>query len=155
RGLESKFEIQEIFFLKALLSKNSENVLKKIGSRAVITEISREVFSALAMREDSDGLIAVFAQQDIALADLKLKDPALIMIAENLEKPGNLGALLRTADGAGVNALILVGQSVDRYNSNALRASLGASFSIPTIETSSEEAVAFCKKKNLQIVAAS
>jgi TrmH family RNA methyltransferase len=95
--------------------------------------VKPNVLDGVSYRDRSQGLIAVFPQHFDDLASLDPRDPALLLVAESLEKPGNLGAMLRTADAVGADAVVSLAGGVDRFNPNVLRASTGACFSVPTI----------------------
>ena len=96
--------------------------------------VSRAVFEKMSYRDNPDGWLAIFPIPQVSLDDLKLSDLPLVVVAESVEKPGNLGAMLRTADAAGVDALLVCDPRVDLWNPNVVRASRGAVFSVPTLE---------------------
>jgi len=121
---------------------------------AEIITIDRAVFQKISFRENPDGWLAVFPIPKYTLEDLKLGDSPLLIVAESIEKPGNLGAILRTADAAAVDALLVCDPRVDLYNHNVVRASRGALFAVPCVEVSSESALAFLRKRGIRIVAA-
>ena len=95
--------------------------------------MSANALKKASYRESPDGLIAIAIQQNNSLSDLKLNQKPLLLILEGIEKPGNLGAILRCADGAGVDAVILVDCVLDLYNPNAIRSSQGLLFSVPMV----------------------
>ncbi|PXA04845.1 RNA methyltransferase [Coraliomargarita sinensis] len=99
-----------------------------------LTRLSEEAFSKASLREGSDGLLAVARQEGTALSQLKLPAAPLLLVLEGIEKPGNLGAILRSADGAGVDAVILVDCVLDLYNPNAIRSSQGLVFALPIVQ---------------------
>lgn len=101
--------------------------------RQAVTRLSEAAFEKASLREGPDGLIALATQKNNVLADLKLEKDALLLILEGIEKPGNLGAILRSADGAGVDAVILVDCVLDLYNPNAIRSSQGLLFALPVL----------------------
>lgn len=117
-------------------------------------ECSRAVFEKISYREGPDGVLAVGPLVGKTLAELDLPENPLILVAEGLEKPGNLGALLRTADGAGVDAVIVCDPATDLNNPNVIRASIGTLFYLPVAESTSDEAVAFLKEKGIKILSA-
>lgn len=96
-----------------------------------IIEVNMEVFSRIAYREGSDGLLAVFHEPEMSLQQLIPGQPAFVLILDQIEKPGNLGAMLRSADAAGVDAVIVCDPVTDFYNPNVIRASLGTVFTLP------------------------
>lgn len=106
-------------------------------------------------RQRSQGVLAVFPQQDTGLTDLTPPGPdPLLVVAEGVEKPGNLGAMLRTAAAAGADALIAIGATVDLHNPNVLRASTGAVFSMPSAVTTWEELSPWLEKTGVRLVGA-
>ncbi len=116
--------------------------------------VSPAVFEKMSQRENPDGWLAVFSIPQVALEDLKLGDAPLIILAEAIEKPGNLGAILRTADAAGVDAVLVCDPRVDAYSPNVVRASRGTIFTVPVVETKSEQALAYLQERGIQILAA-
>ncbi len=107
----------------------------------VLTEVSSAVYQKMAYRSDAEGIILVGHQANRELSSLTLPQNPLILVLEGLEKPGNLGAVLRTADAAGVDAVILADAKADMYNPNVIRASLGCLFTLQVIKSSTEEAI--------------
>ena len=104
--------------------------------------------------ENPDGYLGIFPIPKFSLDDLKLNSSPLLIVAESIEKPGNLGAILRTADAAGLDALLLCDPRIDLYNPNVVRASRGTLFTVPCIEATNESALAFLRKRGIKIVAA-
>ena len=98
-----------------------------------ITRMSAKALKKASYRESPDGLIAIAIQQNNSLTDLKLNQKPLLLILEGIEKPGNLGAIIRCADGAGIDAVVLVDCVLDLYNPNAIRSSQGLLFSVPLV----------------------
>jgi TrmH family RNA methyltransferase len=122
--------------------------------RAETVTVTQAVFEKISYRENPDGWLAVFPTPQTSLDDLKLSREPLLVAAESIEKPGNLGAILRTADAAGVDALLVCEARVDIYNPNVVRASRGTLFTVPTIEASNENALAFLRDHKIKILAA-
>lgn len=117
-------------------------------------QASEPVFSKISYRENPDGVLAVGPRVGKTLDELELPDNPLVLVAEGLEKPGNLGALLRTADGAGADGVIVCDPATDLNNPNVIRASIGTLFYLPVAEASSEEAIRFLKEKGIRILSA-
>ena len=117
--------------------------------------LSRPVFEKISYRENPDGWIAVFPTPQIGLEELTLSKAPLIIVAESIEKPGNLGAILRTADAAGVDALLLCDARADAWNPNVVRASRGAVFSVPIVECDNASAWQWLKGGGMRLIAAS
>lgn len=144
---------------EVLLAKEVETVYYTNPSPAVqmwidqgvtALEISRELFSKISYRDQ--GVIAVARKQKLRLEDLK--NFSLLLLCESIEKPGNLGAMMRTADSAGIDGILVCDPVCDLYNPNVVRASLGAFFTVPFVETTSRQAATFLKEKGIQILLA-
>ncbi len=116
--------------------------------------VTQAIFEKVSHRENPDGWLAVFQLPRTSLDDIDLSSDPLLVVAESIEKPGNLGAILRTADAAGVDALLVCDPKVDIYNPNVVRASRGTLFTVPTIEISNENALSALRKSNIKLVAA-
>ena len=125
-----------------------------VPAEAESLTVSRTVFEKMSYRENPDGWLAVFPIPQVSLDDLKLRDSPLVIVAEALEKPGNLGAILRTADAAGVDALLVCDPRVDLWNPNVVRASRGALFSVPAVECDNSAALEWLKRGEIRILAA-
>lgn len=138
------------------LGDNESALIAEIRSQgAEVWEVEERVFDKISYRDRPDGLIGVGKQRPLTLSSLKLKAgrPPFILVAEAIEKPGNLGSILRSCDAAGVDALFVCDRCTDIYNPNVVRASVGTLFTVPVIEVSSEEAIAYFREHNIQIVA--
>jgi RNA methyltransferase, TrmH family len=116
--------------------------------------VSPAVFEKMSQRENPDGWLAVFPIPRLSLDDLKLSAAPLIIVAEAIEKPGNLGAILRTADAARVDAVLVCDPRVDAYSPNVVRASRGTAFTVPVVETKSSQALEFLQRHAIPILAA-
>lgn len=119
-----------------------------------IIEVSKKVFEKISFRENPDGFLATAKIKKQKLADLKLKDNTLVIVLEGVEKPGNLGAILRTADAAGAGAVIINDSKTDIYNPNVIRASQGTAFTVPTVLSSVKETIEFFRKHKIKTLAA-
>jgi RNA methyltransferase, TrmH family len=114
-----------------------------------LIDVSKTVFSKIAYRENSDGLLGVFRQSTKTLDEIKLGKIPLVLILEAVEKPGNLGAILRTADAAGVDAVIVCDPKTDIFNPNVIRSSLGAVFTNQLVVTSNAEVMEWLIKMKI------
>ncbi len=127
------------------------DIVDILTGQSRIIETSAAVFSRLAYREGSGGLLAVALQKKHLIEEICIDENPLLLIAESLEKPGNLGAMLRTADAAGVDAVLVCDSITDIYNPNVVRSSLGTLFTVPIACCSSEEAIVWLKANNVRI----
>ena len=119
-----------------------------------VIEVPAALYSKMAYRGGTEGLIAEAVMRPCGLENLKIKENPLIVVLESVEKPGNLGAVLRSADSAGADAVIVCDPLTDLYNPNLIRASIGAIFSIPTVAVSSAMAIDWLKTNRIQILTA-
>ena len=122
--------------------------------RASVISIPEHLYRKVAYRESTEGIIAEVEYKSLELTDLTLPENPLIMVLESVEKPGNLGAVLRSADAAHADAVLICDPLTDLYNPNLIRASIGAVFTVPTVACSSKEAITFLQKHNIQILTA-
>jgi TrmH family RNA methyltransferase len=120
-----------------------------------VMRLSRAVFEKVAYRESPDGWLAVVRPIGADLNDIRLGERPLVLICEGVEKPGNLGAMLRTADAAGVDAVIAAGPVTDWGNPNVVRASKGTVFSVPVTSAATEDVLRWLRERGLRLVAAS
>lgn len=158
RALDGDYVLKEILSAESLLTNEGRSFFSEYAGsikNAEHTLISNEVFEKIAVRSGSDGILAVFAYKAMTLSALALGKEPFLLLTEDVEKPGNLGAILRTANGAGVDAVLVLSRGVDPYNPNAIRASLGAVFATPVVLCSNEEALRFCQERGIQVVVAS
>ena len=119
-----------------------------------IYTVTPYVYEKIAYRGSTEGAVAVVKAQALTLADLRLPDNPLIVVLERVEKPGNLGAILRSADAAAADAVIVCDPLTDLYNPNLIRASVGAFFSVPTVACTSEQCIDFLHDHGFRILTA-
>ena len=124
------------------------------SSETLIIELPEQLYRKAAYRESTEGIIAEVEYKSLKLEDLHLPENPLIMVLESVEKPGNLGAVLRSADAAKADAVLICDPLTDLYNPNLIRASIGAVFTVPTVAVSSEQAIAFLQARGIQILTA-
>jgi len=146
-ALKGKIKIENIFFCPDYAKQKPEIDEEKL------IEVSKKVFEKISYRENPDGFLAVAKFREEKLENLILNPKPLIIVLEAVEKPGNLGAILRTADAAGADAVIINDAKTDIYNPNVIRASQGTVFTVPTVLSSIAETVKFCKSKKIKILA--
>jgi TrmH family RNA methyltransferase len=146
--------LEELYFCSDFLDKEQEELLKKFQKQGVaLFACNRALFQKVTYRENPDGLLAVAPMQPHRLEDLKLPPHPLLLVAEGIEKPGNLGAILRSCDAVGVDGVIICG-GTDLYNPNAIRASIGTLFTLPLAEASSRETMTWLQKNKIVSLAA-
>jgi RNA methyltransferase, TrmH family len=132
-----------------------DDLVRELEGRQVkIFDAGCSVFDKICYGDRTEGVLALVERPELTLEQLKLGDKPLIVVMESVEKPGNLGAVLRTCDGAGVAALLVCDERTDIYNPNVIRASLGAVFAVPTVSCTSKDAAAFLKARGVRICAA-
>ena len=148
-ALEAGYKIGNIFFCEEIINKEESEFL--FVQDKLLIPVSKDVFEKIAMRESTGGMIAVAEQKAHRLEEIKLSKNPLVLILESVEKPGNLGAILRTADAAGVDAVIICDPQTDFYNPNVIRSSVGCVFTKQIASATSEETIAWLKKENIKI----
>jgi len=153
-ALAAGFPVKELYTCRSIDTENSLGLLMEHLDKSQVFEISVDVFEKLAYREASDGLIAVAEPKMLKLNDIQLSSNPLIIVLEAVEKPGNLGAVLRTADAANVDAVIVCDPLSDLYNPNAIRSSIGCIFTKQVVACTSSEAIEWLQKKNIPTYAA-
>jgi len=155
-ALESGYIIDTLLFQEDLISLNSlETLLSKQSNSTSLIKISEAVYHKLAYRDTTEGIIAVAKQKSHSLKDLKFKSKnPLILVAEALEKPGNIGALLRTADAANIDAVIIASPKTDIYNPNCIRSSVGCVFTNQVAVDATENVIDFLKENSFNIYCA-
>lgn len=125
-AVEGGYTLEQVYYCPDLISDDELAALNVPGANRV--SITREVFARIAVRENSGGVVAVGLQKQHGLEGIMLSKNPLILVLESVEKPGNLGAILRTADAAGLDAVIICDPKTDFYNPNVIRSSLGCVF---------------------------
>lgn len=154
RALDSGYALRSLYVCHEVLSAEARDLAFRIDDRLKLN-ITVEVFAKLVVREGSDGLVAVLEQKVFDFSSIPDTADPWLLVLENIEKPGNFGALARSADGAGVDAIVVLDPKADLYNPNALRASVGALFSRPLIVCDHDEFAAYCARKKVRILTAS
>ena len=150
-ALQGGYEIETILFYPEICS---ENELKKWSANTELIEISKEIFKKLAYRDTTEGIIGIAKSKTLSLPNLKLSENPLILIAEAPEKPGNIGALLRTADAAKLDAIIIANPKGDLYNPNVVRSSIGCLFTNQIATGTTTEIISFLKEHKIAIYCA-
>jgi len=154
RAMGSGIEIRELYVCPELDRQGrSEDLIDKNSGMRVF-EVSKAAFARIAYRDGSDGLIALAVPREMRLIELSLSSNPLILIVEAVEKPGNLGAIIRTADAAGIDAVIVCDPLTDIYNPNAIRSGVGCIFTCQVVTCKSDEAIKWLQTNKIKIYAA-
>ncbi len=156
RALEYGMKMVDCFYCPELfLGENEFPLLDQLAASGVrVVEVAPHVLTKMAYRERPEGLIATARMKTHRLEDMPIVKNGFYLVAEAIEKPGNLGSMLRSADAAGVDGLILCDKGTDIYNPNVIRASTGALFCVPLAETDSITALAWLRQNGIKILAA-
>ena len=156
RALDSKITAVEAFYCPSLCTlDDAQTAIQKLkSSQALIAEVTPEVFEKLAFGDRHDGIVLVAQTPTRDLNQLKLPAQPLVAVLEGLEKPGNVGAILRTADGAGLDAVLIADGNTDLFNPNTIRASLGTVFTNHVYSATNEEVAAKLQKWKIPLFAA-
>jgi RNA methyltransferase, TrmH family len=152
-AVTSGFTIKELYICNEIArGKEVETFISGVNCRKF--ELTKLLFEKIAYRENSDGIIAIAEPRYINLSDISLSANPLIMVLESVEKPGNLGALLRTSDAAHLDAIVVCDSQTDIYNPNVIRSSLGCIFTQQVVVCSTFEAIDFFRKNDIKTFAA-
>ena len=158
--IEAGFEPHTLFICRDIMTeKEFDRILGAIeenftGMMCPIIEISRQLYDKIAYRGGTEGIIAELHCKDMSLESLELKENPLVVVLESVEKPGNLGAVLRSADASGADAVIVCDPLTDLYNPNLIRSSIGAIFTVPVATATSEDAIRWLKERGIRIYTA-
>ena len=150
-AIKGGYDIEKVLFNSALCSESDAQELAK---NADLIEISKQIFQKLAYRENTGGVIAIAKIKSCSLDSLDFGENPLILVVESPEKPGNIGALLRTADAAKMDAVIIANPKSDLYNPNVVRSSVGCLFTNQIAIAKTEDVISFLKKYNIAIYCA-
>lgn len=158
--VEAGYEPHTFFICRDIITeKEFDSILGAVeenfcGMTCQIIEIPQHLYDKVAYRGGTEGVIAEMHCKEMNLESLKLKENPLVVVLESVEKPGNLGAVLRSADASGVDAVIVCDPLTDMYNPNLIRSSIGAIFTVPVATATSEEAIAWLKNNGIKIYTA-
>ena len=158
RALDAGVKVETLLFSEELfLGENEPALIEQArAGGAEVLSVSAGPFSKLSYRDRPDGLMARARMMHAKLSDIcfSKEKPPFLLIAEAIEKPGNLGSILRSADAAGVDGVIVCDRCTDIYNPNVVRSSVGTLFTQPVVEASSEETFAYLREHQIQVLAA-
>ncbi|HEX3007937.1 MAG TPA: TrmH family RNA methyltransferase, partial [Bacteroidales bacterium] len=150
-AFEAGYEFNSLFYCPEISNNNEvRDLVKQLTSKTTIFEITVPIFEKIAYRENSDGLVALVVPRYLKLNELKLSSNPLIVVLEKVEKPGNLGAVLRTADAARVDAVLVCDPLTDIFNPNVIRSSIGCVFTNKVVCCTSAEAIAWLRKAGIK-----
>ncbi len=155
-AIKGGYKIDSILFDPSITSNDQLNSLKsEIDYSIQQIEVSNDVYKKIALRDTTEGVIAVSKAKDLSINKLQLtsKKP-LFLVAESPEKPGNIGALLRTADAAGIDAVLIANPKTDMFNPNIIRTSIGCVFTTKIATGTTSEILAYLKNNNVAIYGA-
>lgn len=157
--MDAGYEPDSVFICHELLSRAGVDPREWPGAKTAgrgfrIFEVSEEVYEKAAYRGGTEGVIAEIKSRSTSLGGLKLPDNPLIVVLEAVEKPGNIGAVLRSADAAGADAVLICDPLTDLYNPNLIRASIGAVFTLPCVACTSAEALEWLRSRGIRILTA-
>jgi TrmH family RNA methyltransferase len=155
RAQQSDWPVHEFYFCEELFLGENETVLLDLAEKAgaVMYACSSNVFRKIAYRDRPDGLICLASQHHLGLNDLDEMANPFLLVLVGIEKPGNLGTMLRSADGAGVDAVIICDAVTDIFNPNTVRASVGTLFSVPVVESGFEELGPWLEEHGIPLLA--
>lgn len=158
RACDAEMPVETLFFCpECFLGENEPLLIARIAKTgATCVQCPLTLFEKIAYRDRPDGLLAVSLQQERRLSSLALphSTPPFLLVAESIEKPGNLGTILRSADAAGVDGLLVCDACTDLYNPNVVRASVGTLFTVPIACCTSQEAIRYLQERHIAILAA-
>ncbi len=156
RAVQSGIKILEVFMDGPRVTAEQFEWLESLQNpTTIVYELPSKLFAKLKYGERHDGLVAVAQRPKLDLAKLKLAEDPLVIVLEAVEKPGNIGAILRSADGAGASAMILAEPQCDPFHPNCIRSSLGTVFSMPLASATNQEIGHWCRAHDMQIICAS
>ena len=154
--LSAGYKADSLFVCPEILGSrpDAEGLMSSVPSGRVF-EVPKELYARIAYRGGTEGIIAEVYAKERGLESLKLPENPLVLVTESVEKPGNLGAMLRSCDAAGADAMLICGEGrTDIYNPNLIRASVGAVFTVPCAACGSAEAISFLKSRGIRILTA-
>ena len=153
KAILAGYKLQSVFFCPEIISYEEVTNILHIEREILVFEVTLEVFSKIAYRETTGGLIVTMTQKNHDLIDFPITKNPLILVIEGVEKPGNLGAIYRTVDAAAFDGIIICDPKADLYNPNAIRASIGTVFNVPTALATTKNTIDFLNNNHISIFA--
>ena len=157
RSLQSELEITELFFCEELIEAERLasilNAAKHLDQRNILA-LPKQLFKKISFGDRTDGVVAIANRPETGLDQLKVVDAPMIAVLESFEKPGNLGAVLRSADGAGIDLVLIASPKTDLFHPNSIRNSVGCVFHLPIAVDTTERCQAWLKKLSVKCYAA-
>jgi RNA methyltransferase, TrmH family len=150
-AIRSGYQPLNVFICEKLFGNHPLNKFSKYQ----LDLVSENVYQKMAFRGTTEGIIAVFQKKDLLLQNIRLKENAIVLVLEGVEKPGNLGAILRTADAAGIDAVVVCDTQTDFFNPNVIRSSIGCFFSVQSAICSNEDCLKWLNSNNIKYYSAS
>lgn len=156
RCIDGGYTPESIFFCEEMVSQAEvEKIAASLPAGSLsLYSVTKNIYEKIAYRDSTEGMVAVVKGKGLSLKEIAVGPAPLVLVLEGVEKPGNLGAMLRTADAAGVDAVLICDSPTDLFNPNLIRASLGGVFTLQVASCTSEEALLWLKEKNFTIFSA-
>jgi TrmH family RNA methyltransferase len=151
-ALMAGFNLTHLIYCNALIPEDEINAMISVANASMeLAEVPVEIYNRIAYRKDHEGVIALANPRRIQFSDLKFGASPLFLVLESVEKPGNLGALLRTADAANLDGVIICDPQTDIYNPNAIRSSIGCIFTMPVVTSTTQEAIDWLRSNHIKM----
>jgi RNA methyltransferase, TrmH family len=151
-ALTAGFNVTRLIYCKTLIPEDEINeMISEANGSMELAEVPVEIYNRIAYRKDHEGVIALANPRRIQFGDLKVGASPLFLVLESVEKPGNLGALLRTADAASLDGVIICDPQTDIYNPNAIRSSIGCIFTMPVVTSATSEAIHWLRSNHIKM----
>jgi len=151
KAANSDYEFYSIFFCKDIINSKSVKLFIEKFNCNDIFEVSRDVYEKIAYRENTEGIVVLAKPKNHSFKNINVNENPLVLVLEGVEKPGNIGAILRTADAAGINSVIICNEKFDLYNPNVIRSSIGCLFTVPIVVCNNETAIKWLKSNEISI----
>lgn len=151
-AIRNGFEIAKFVYCKDKLSKDAKQLMQKVPQHFWV-EVPEHIFEKIAIRVNTGGILGVFKIKEADFDFASIQPEQNLIVLDGIEKPGNLGAILRTADATAVPCIVVVNSSLDIFNPNVIRASLGTTFAVPCITMTTKDLIEKCKLHQIPLLA--